>query len=102
MADPYGAGALAALVEELKLVKHSEKLRDAGVTTLRELMCVAAFARATRGRSALAPDATRGVPRSLDDAGIGALALPKGPTAGVPAPALFARRRTFAPRSFRA
>ena len=40
MADAYGAGALTALVEELKLTKHTEKLAAAGVTTLRSLMAL--------------------------------------------------------------
>ena len=61
MADSYGAEALTALVEELKLTKHTEKLAAAGVTTLRSLM-------------------------ALDDGGISALALPKGPTARRPRP----------------
>ena len=55
MADPLGADALAALVNELNIAKHEPKLRAANVTTLRQL-------------------------KALDDDGLAALGLPKGPT----------------------
>ena len=55
MADPLGADALAALVNELNIAKHEPKLQAANITTLRQL-------------------------KALDDDGLSALGLPKGPT----------------------
>ena len=55
MADPLGADALAALVNELNIAKHEPKLRAAHISTLRQL-------------------------KALDDDGLAALGLPKGPT----------------------
>ena len=55
MADPLGADALAALVNELNITKHEPKLQAANITTLRQL-------------------------KALDDDGLSALGLPKGPT----------------------
>ena len=37
MADPLGADALAALVNELNITKHEPKLQAANITTLRQL-----------------------------------------------------------------
>ena len=55
MADPLGADALAALVNELNITKHEPKLQAANITTLRQL-------------------------KALDDDGLSALGLPEGPT----------------------
>ena len=53
--DPLGTDALAALVNELNIGKHEPKLQAASISTLRQL-------------------------KALDDDGLSALGLPKGPT----------------------